>query len=107
MIKISDTLIDRDKYVVYVVGSISNDPNYKEKFQEAYNYLKSLGYTKIIIPTCVPDTLPYSRYAPISIGFVQASDIVYVLKDWKKSKGAKAEVAYAEMSGRAVFYENI
>lgn len=41
---------------------------------------------------------------PLSIGFVQACDILYVLPDWKKSTGAQAEVAYAKMAGKCIVF---
>ena len=96
---------DKSKAVVYIVGKINGDSGFKTKFEFNYNRLKHHGYEKIIIPTCVIDNLPYERYAPISIGFVQACDVVYALSDWKESKGARAEVAYAEMAGKVVIYE--
>lgn len=96
---------DKTKVVVYVVGSISNDKDYKKKFDRSYSELTAIGYSRVIIPTCVINNLPYERYAPISIGFVQACDVVYALKDYKNSKGAKAEIAYAEMSGKVIIYE--
>lgn len=105
MDKIENAPYKRDEVVVYIIGKITGDKNFKEKFSKAEKYLKSLGYTRVIIPTCVPDNLPYKCYAPISIAFVQASDIVYALSDWKKSKGAKAEVSYALMAGKIIIEE--
>ena len=82
--------------VIYVVGKITGDPNYKEKFKQAKEHLNELGFNQVIIPTCVPDNLPYECYTPISIGFVQSCTSLYVLPDWQESKGARAEVAYAQ-----------
>lgn len=96
---------DKKDTVIYIVGSISGDPNYKRKFKKAEKHLREMGFDKVISPTCVPDNLPYECYAPISIGFVQTCDCLFVLRDWKESKGARAEVAYAEMLGKEIFYE--
>ena len=74
MLKIED-VADSQK-TVYIAGSISDDKNYKQKFSKAEEYLRSIGFEKIINPTCVPDNLPYESYAPISIAFVQVSDII-------------------------------
>ena len=80
--------------VFYIVGKITGDKNYKTKFYNAYKFLtEKTGYSKVISPTCTPDNLPYECYAPISIGFVQACDCLFVLRDWKESKGARAGVA--------------
>lgn len=105
MIDIYNPTFDKSKVVVYVVGRISGDPNFKTKFEYVYQFLKHHGYEKVIVPTCVADNLPYERYAPISLGFVQACDVVYALSDWKDSTGAKAEVAYAKMAGKIVLFE--
>ena len=96
---------DTKGVVIYIVGSISGDPNYKMKFRKAEKHLREMRFDKVINPICVTDNLPYECYAPISIGFVQACDCLFVLGDWKESKGARAEVAYAEMLGKEIFYE--
>lgn len=103
MLKIED-VVDSQK-TVYIAGAISDDKNYKQKFRKAEEYLRSIGFERIINPTCVPDNLPYKSYAPISISFVQVSDIVYMLKDYGKSIGALAELSYAIMSGKLIFLE--
>lgn len=92
------------KEVIYVVGAISNDPDYKEKFQKAKEHLNELGFDKVIIPTCVPDNLPYECYAHISLGFVNACDSLYALSDWRESKGAQAEIAYAKFLRKNIVY---
>lgn len=104
-ISIKHPPFDKTKAVVYIVGKISGDENFYSKFKKAKEFLEHTGYTKIIVPTCVPDNLPYTCYAPISIAFVQACDVVYALSDWKESKGAKAEVSYALMTGKIVIEE--
>lgn len=103
MLKIED-VVDSQK-TVYIAGAISDDKNYKQKFRKAEEYLRSIGFERIINPTCVPDNLPYKSYAPISIAFVQVSDIIYVLKDFENSRGAIAEISYASMSGKLIAFE--
>ena len=94
------------KKVVYIVGSISLDiDNYKKKFAQAEEDLKYVVFEMIISPTVLPDNLPYRNYAPISIAFVQACDVVYALNDWEKSIGAQAEVTYAKMAGKEIIYQ--
>ena len=91
--------------IIYIVGSISLDKNYKTKFQKAEEELRLMGYKYIINPTCVADNLPYECYAPISIGFVNASTTLYVLKGYEGSKGVCAEMSYAIMSGKKIIME--
>ena len=102
-----DELRERNKKkVVYIVGSISLDiDNYKKKFAQAEEDLKYAGFEMIINPIALPDNLPYRRYAPISIAFVEACDVVYALNDWEKSVGAQAEVTYAKMAGKEIVYQ--
>ncbi len=97
---------ENKKKVVYIVGSISLDiDNYKKKFAEAESDLRYVGFEMVINPTVIPDNLPYRRYAPISIAFVEACDVVYALNDWEKSLGAQAEVTYAKMAGKEIIYQ--
>lgn len=97
---------ENKKKVVYIVGAITLDiDNYKKKFAEAESDLRYVGFEMVINPTVIPDNLPYRRYAPISIAFVEACDIVYALNDWEKSIGAQAEVTYAKMAGKEIFYQ--
>ena len=92
--------------VVYIVGAITLDiDNYKKKFAEAESDLRYVGFEMVINPTAIPDNLPYRRYAPISIAFVEACDVVYALNDWEKSIGAQAEVTYAKMAGKEIVYQ--
>ncbi len=97
---------ENKKKVVYIAGSISLDiDNYREKFAQAERDLRYVGFAMVINPTMLPDNLPYRRYAPISIAFVEACDIVYALNDWEKSIGAQAEVTYAKMAGKEIVYQ--
>ena len=97
---------ENKKKVVYIVGSISLDiDNYKKKFVQAEEDLKWAGFEMIINPVVLPDNLPYRRYAPISIAFVEACDVVYALNDWEKSVGAQAELTYAKMAGKEIVYQ--
>lgn len=91
--------------IIYIVGSISDDPKYKSKFRNAEERLRALGYKYIINPTCVADNLPYTCYAPISIGFVNACTVLYVLEGYEASKGVCAEMSYAIMSGKKIVME--
>lgn len=97
---------ENKKKVVYIVGAISLDiDNYKKKFAQAEESLKYAGFEMIINPTVLPDNLPYRRYAPISIAFVEACDVVFVLNNYENSVGAQAEIAYAKMAGKEIIYQ--
>lgn len=100
----SRTRKEKEK-IVYIVGAIASDPYYFEKFKKAEKKLREEGYECVINPTCLPDNLPYGSYAPISIAFVEVSDMVFVLKNYKGSIGTQAEIAYARMAGKEIIYE--
>lgn len=97
--------MEKKEKVVYIIGAISLDRDYYKKFKEAEADLRFKGFERIINPCCLPDNLPYRRYAPISIAFVQVCDVVYATKGWEKSIGAQAEVAYAKMAGKEIIYQ--
>ena len=97
--------MEKKEKVVYIVGAISLDGDYFRKFKEAETKLREEGYERIINPICLPDNLPYRRYAPISIAFVEASDVVFVLNNYNNSVGAQAEIAYAKMAGKEIIYQ--
>lgn len=97
--------MEKKEKVVYIVGAISLDGDYFRKFKEAEKKLRGEGYERIINPICLPDNLPYRRYAPISIAFVEASDVVFVLSNYNNSVGAQAEIAYAKMAGKEITFE--
>lgn len=98
-------MIKMSEAVVYIVGAISLDGDYYKKFKEAEADLRLKGFEKIINPCCLPDNLPYRRYAPISIAFVEACDVVFVLNNYNNSVGAQAEIAYAKMAGKEIIYQ--
>lgn len=91
--------------VYYIVGKITGDDGYLTKFMNAEIRLRAQGCSKVINPCRVPSNLPYKRYAPISIAFVEACDALYVLDGWQESTGAQAEVAYARMAGKEIIYD--
>ena len=97
--------MEKKEKVVYIVGAISLDGDYFRKFKEAEEKLREEGYERIINPICLPDNLPYRRYAPISIAFVEACDVVFVLNNYSNSVGAQAEIAYAKMAGKEIIYQ--
>ena len=75
---------------VYLAGAISNDPNYKEKFDNAEKKLEDLGF-KVINPTKIPYDLEYDDYFPICYSLIDISDYIVVL-DY--SKGVAKELNY-------------
>jgi hypothetical protein len=92
---------------VYISGKITGLVNYKYYFKEAELYLRSLGYRKIVNPVKVSESLAkklkvnlqdieYTTFMNVDIKLLCDCDIVYLLKNWEDSDGAKLEKLIAE-----------
>ena len=79
---------------IYIAGKITGNPNYKEQFAAAEKKLKAEGH-QVINPTWKPEGLPYKQYIDMGLMELQQSDVIYLLSDWKDSKGARMEYIYA------------
>lgn len=93
--------------LIYISGRITNNPNYREEFKEAEEWLKAKGYTPLNttnLDTALPK-LSYEQYMQIDYTLVDIADGIYMLADWQDSKGAKAELSYAKSLGKRVMYQ--
>lgn len=79
---------------IYITGKITGNSNYKEQFAAAEKKLKAEGH-QVINPTWKPEGLPYKQYIDMGLMELQQCDVIYLLSDWKDSKGARMEYIYA------------
>lgn len=79
---------------IYIAGKITGNSNYKEQFAAAEKKLKAEGH-QVINPTWKPEGLPYKQYIDMGLMELQQCDVIYLLSDWKDSKGARMEYIYA------------
>lgn len=86
---------------VYIAGSISNDPDYLEKFEEAELYLKSLGAT--VLNPVKPLGFEYDEYIDMGLSELSKCEALYLLKGFEESKGAMLELMYAYTTGKKIF----
>lgn len=94
--------------IIYISGSITNNPHFLEEFSKAEELLKAKGY-EVINPARTNATLPplkHSDYMKVCRPLVEISDCIYMLKGWEHSKGAIMERDWAEEFNKKVIYEN-
>lgn len=88
---------------VYIAGGITNDPNYKEHFSKAENFIKECGYTPI--NPIMPLGFTYREYIDIGLSKLKYCDAIYMLQGWEDSKGAVLEHTYAQTIGMEIMYD--
>ena len=90
---------------VFISGPISGTADYKERFAEAEEKLKSKGFV-VINPVKVTESLPedtdWSEYMNITAPLLKMCQCIYQLKGWEKSGGAVIEYVWATKLGLIV-----
>jgi hypothetical protein len=89
---------------IYISGAITSDPNYREKFQLAEQYLSSQGHVPIS-PTIVPEGLTRQEYLNIDFAFIGICDAIYMLHGWQESRGSREEYWHALRLKKIIMYE--
>ena len=95
---------------IYISGAITNNPNYKEDFERAEDYLqREYPSADIINPALVNSFLPksttYEEYMKMSLCMLNMCEAIYMLNGWDKSCGANREYGYAIANDKVVMYE--
>ena len=91
--------------ILYLSGAISSDPDYKDKFDAAESYLSTWKGHVVLNPAVIPFGLRrYDDYMNIGYEMLRASEGIVMLRGWKDSPGAKAELKAAIEHGLKVFY---
>ena len=80
---------------IYICGKVTGDPDYRKKFHEAEERLYELGYYPVNPAAFIASNTEWSKAMKLAIRAMLLCDGVALLKDWKKSKGAKIEVRLA------------
>ena len=95
---------------IYISGAITSNPNYKEDFERAEDYLqREYPSAEIINPALVNSNLPKSttheEYMRMSFVMLDMCDSVYFINGWEESKGANQEYGYASAKDKTILFE--
>lgn len=94
------------KGTVYVAGKINGNPDFYREFAEARDRLYRQGWTHVITPDVLsPLGLEYEQYMTICCAMIDASEAVYLLRNWKSSPGAIREKFYAMSRNKVILFE--
>ncbi len=81
---------------IYIAGPMTGYENFnRDSFNVEADFMKKAGRTPLN-PAILPDGLTQGQYMDICFAMIRAADAIYLLKGYEESKGAMAELAYAE-----------
>ena len=95
----------KENKVIYIAGPMTGYKNFnRDSFNDRESMLTELGYN-VLNPATLPNGLTQIQYMSICLPMVLASNSIYMLKGWAKSKGAMAELTLANKLNLEVIYE--
>ena len=89
---------------VYIAGKITGFDGFAEKFARAEENLKALGAIPMN-PAVLSKGFSQEDYLKVCFRMIDVCDCVFMLDNWKDSKGANKEFLYAYDNGKPILYE--
>jgi hypothetical protein len=85
----------------YLSGAITRQPDFKAYFKQYEDELRHWGITDIFNPAVVdlPRDAKWETYMRYDLKILMDCDVLALLPNWKKSRGAKLEVHVAKALG--------
>jgi len=92
---------------IYISGKITGDDNFKRKFEKAATNCHLSGWerNKILNPCELPVQENWHDYMIMDIKELFKCSHIFMLQDWKESKGARIEHAIAKETGLTIIYQ--
>ena len=90
---------------IYLSGKISGDPDFKRKFEEKARELTELGY-QVFNPAVHPDIFTWEQFMELDLLALSHCDSIYLLDDWKDSRGAQMEYDQALRLGKEIMFDS-
>lgn len=95
---------------IYVAGPITGVADYRKHFRDRCNALHDAGVRWVVNPACVNSHMPYDMtdedYMVMCYSMMSLCDTIYLMEGWKRSRGARAERAYAVSHGMLIYEED-
>lgn len=99
--------------MIYISGRITGNKHWKEDFQKAEDYLKVRYKGKIINPLQLDKESQeiwgknptYAQYMVHDIHELIFCNTIYMLRGWRRSKGARLEHHIAKVLGLKIIYQ--
>lgn len=106
--------------MIYISGKMTGEPNYRNIFSFAKSYcINKYNTTEIINPVDISDMITYKHafseedsfkeenrkiYLKTDLQYLMNCDSIYMIYNWRKSRGAKLEHTVAKELGLNIIY---